>query len=87
MPDLDPIAVRYHKAGWHPFPLPPGSKGPPPEGRTGYEGTDFTEAELDSLDWTGNIGLRMPDGIIGLDVDAYRGGRDTLREMFEGEGA
>jgi hypothetical protein len=83
VPDLDPIAVRYHKAGWHPFPLPPGSKGPPPEGRTGYEGTDFTEAELDSLDWTGNIGLRMPDGIIGLDVDAYRGGRDTLREMAD----
>ena len=32
--------------------------------------------------WGGNIGLRMPADVIGLDVDAYHGGKDTLLELI-----
>ena len=32
--------------------------------------------------WSGNIGLRMPVDVIGLDVDVYHGGRDTLDDLL-----
>jgi hypothetical protein len=80
---LSDCATTYHHAGWHPLPLPPGEKSPPPDGRTGYEGRDFTEAEVRAvLDWPNhNIGLRMPTDVIGLDIDAYHGGQDTFNEL------
>jgi hypothetical protein len=34
----------------------------------------MTRAEVDDGGWMGNLGYRMPIDVIGLDVDAYRGG-------------
>ena len=76
------LALAYFEAGWHPIELPAGAKAPPPEGRTGYGGSDLTEAEIRAAEWVGNIGLRMPPDVIGLDVDAYHGGDATLARLL-----
>jgi hypothetical protein len=76
------VAVAYLGLGWHPIELPAGAKAPPPEGRTGYGGSDLTEAEVRAGEWAGNVGLRMPPDVIGLDVDAYQGGDVTLTELL-----
>lgn len=76
------LAVRYFEAGWHPIPLPAGAKSPPPEGRTGGGGANLSRAEITATVWDGNIGLRMPADVVGIDVDAYRGGQDTLLELI-----
>jgi len=75
-------AIRYIKAGWHPLDLPERSKAPPPDGRTGYNGVDMTLDQVVAAAWAGNIGLRMPPDVIGLDVDAYRGGNETLQDLL-----
>ena len=70
------VAEFYCRAGWAPFPLPEGKKSPPPEGRTGEAGID---ADADQVRlWitqsgNGNIGLRVPANVIGIDVDNYDG--------------
>lgn len=76
------VAVAYLGLGWHPIELPAGQKAPPPEGRTGYGGSDLTEAEVRAAAWAGNVGLRMPPDVIGLDVDVYHGGDVTLTELL-----
>ena len=81
--------MLYHQAAaaytWGDlFPLPAGRKSPPPEGYTGEHGRQVSDQ--DRAAWamhTGNVGLRVPDGVVGLDVDQYgdkRGG-DTLAAM------
>ena len=91
-------AADYLTAGWHPLPVPPGQKSPPPEGFTGYAGRAVTGADVAAwcngarlpgggLARLGNVALRPPPDVIGLDVDHYvkadgtvkRGG-DTLAE-------
>jgi len=68
-------AARYCEAGWTGvLALPPRAKGNPLSGFTGREGVDPTPAQV--ADWIstradGNIALRLPDGIIGVDVDQY----------------
>lgn len=68
-------AVTYWSAGWHaPLPLPPRKKALPPSGYTGAAGAWPSYADVyawaeDKAD--GNIGLRMPPNVIGIDVDAY----------------
>ncbi|MFT3831900.1 MAG: bifunctional DNA primase/polymerase [Micropruina sp.] len=65
----------YAAAGWHPLPLPPGKKTPPPSGFSGEHGRDAGPAEL--ADWAqrfpqdANVALRMPEGVLGIDVDGY----------------
>lgn len=81
-PHLLARAQNYLRAGWHPFPLPAGAKAPPPDGRTGRGGSDMTTAEIEAAEWSGNIAVRMPPDVIGLDVDVYRGGDGTLKELF-----
>jgi hypothetical protein len=76
------IALAYLEGGWHPIELPAGAKAPPPEGRTGAGGSDLTEAEVRAAAWDGNLGLRMPPDVIGLDVDAYHGGQKTLLALL-----
>lgn len=78
---LRALALAYFEAGWHPLWLPAGAKAPPPEGRTGGEGVDLTEAEITAAPWDGNLGLRMPLGVIGIDVDMYRQGGATLKAL------
>jgi Bifunctional DNA primase/polymerase, N-terminal len=78
---LSAYAIGYFKAGWHPIELPARCKWPPPEGRTGYGGSDMTRVEVEDAGWTGNIGLRMPVDVLGLDVDVYKGGDRTLADL------
>lgn len=68
-------AEVYWERGWRGIlPLSRGTKWPPPKGYTGYDGADPSYADL--LQWAeaypqGNICLRLPDGVVGIDVDAY----------------
>lgn len=82
--DAAPI---YLDAGWTAaLPLPPGKKASPPRGFTGAMAPDPSPEQVDQ--WrrrrsSGNIALRLPDGVIGLDVDHYEGkeGDFTLRGL------
>ena len=79
----------YRQAGWHgtlPLGSRPGVKFPPPSGWTGH-GAPYPSA-ADVAAWSEthgnrNIGLRMPPGVIGLDVDDYgdKTGAATLAEL------
>ena len=66
----------YWQAGWRGIlPLPAKRKKDPPAGYTGGSGVDPSYADIHS--WAehrfadGNIALRMPADVIGIDVDAY----------------
>src|SRR5690606_25375880 len=85
--------VEYALAGWPCIiPVPPDTKHPPPVGYTGAEGRDTDPETL--VQWVGerghySIALRMPDGVIGIDVDQYakgevvKNGAATLAEAVE----
>lgn len=77
------FAHEYHDAGWHPFELPPNQKHPPPSRCTGYDGVDLTAEQIAAASWAGNVGVRMPEDVIGFDVDVYRGGNDTLAALVD----
>lgn len=71
-------AWAYREAGWlGVLPLPPGAKWPPPGGFTGWAGVDPSGADVqawcDGMEGYGNIALRLPSGVYGLDVDDYGG--------------
>jgi hypothetical protein len=68
------------------FPLPPGQKDPPPTGYTGWKGEAVSPGQLAHwkkycLDY--NVGLHLPAGVLGVDVDAYgrKKGDRTLHFM------
>jgi hypothetical protein len=77
----------YHQRGWPAIPLKRGTKSPPPKGFTGDYGAISSYADMQA--WAedddyrdGNLAIRFPRSVIGLDVDHYddkRGG-DTLDE-------
>jgi putative DNA primase/helicase len=88
------MAPQYHAAGWSPIPLPPGQKFPVPTSFTGADGKYVDAAQLKK--WTaekarvsvgnlnyapGNIALRLPRNVLGVDVDAYgeKAGEATLQ--------
>lgn len=85
-------ATAYYERGWSPLPLPRGEKTSPPSGTTGVTGKWPT---LDDVEvWAnqhpnGNVGLRLPDGVIGIDVDDYDGknGGATLAALEAEYGA
>jgi putative DNA primase/helicase len=70
-------ARLYRAAGWHgtlPLGREAGKKWPPPGGFTGHGSPDPSGADVEAwIETHGdrNIGLRLPQGVIGLDVDAY----------------
>lgn len=83
-------AAIYRNAGWHgalPIGRAPGRKYPPPNGYTGhgapYPSGPDVQAWVDGPEAGFNIGLRAPEGVIGLDVDHYKGksGGDTLADL------
>ena len=43
----------------------------------------MTKEQIDQAAWTGNIGSRMPKDVIGLDIDAYKGGLDTFNGLLD----
>jgi hypothetical protein len=76
-------ARAYLAAGWSPIPLPAGKKKKPPPGLTGWHGRYLRS--LEDHDWTGNIAIRLPPDVVGVDVDVYAGGdasREELEERF-----
>ena len=89
MTETGPYATAadiYWRAGWRGIlPLPARAKKNPPKGYTGDGGIYPSYPDLDA--WAtgperlGNIALRMPAGVIGIDVDAYgdKPGAETLR--------
>lgn len=75
----------YWTAGWRGIlPLPASAKKHPPRGYTGEQGRDPSYPDIrawaDGREGAGNIALRLPAHIIGLDVDDYgaKGGAGTL---------
>lgn len=71
-------AWAYRRAGWAGvLPLPPGAKWPPPGGYTGWAGVEPSGADvqawIDGPEGAGNVALRLPAGVYGLDVDNYGG--------------
>lgn len=86
-------AGAYWAAGWRGIlPLPAGQKKPVPTGHTGYQGTDPSWPDVYA--WSeerpdGNLALRLPSGVVGLDVDAYgeKTGGATLRHAEQQWGA
>ncbi len=87
---LDPYGTyvdAYWNAGWRGvLPLPPQSKGSPPEGYTGNHG--LWPSYPDTYAWRelvkgANIALRLPPDVVGVDVDAYfpKHGGQTLSDL------
>lgn len=92
-------AQIYRSAGWHgviPIGRQSGRKYPPPGDRhrsfTGHDAPDPSGADiqawLDGPERAFNIGLRLPAGVIGLDVDAYPGklGGESLTGLIRNYG-
>jgi len=85
--------VDYAQAGWPCIlPVPPRDKYPPPVGFTGAEGRDTDPLQLVrfATERPGDsIALRMPEGVIGIDVDQYlkgeahKRGAETLAAYVE----
>lgn len=73
----------YVRAGWPcVLPIPAGRKTPPPAGTTGDAPGDPSAAQLTA--WAAarpadSVALRMPAGVIGLDVDDYTKGAVSKR--------
>lgn len=69
-------AQLYRELGWL-GPIPIVGKWPPPSGFTGYDGAWADGEQFQKwIESRGhdNVGLRLQDGIIGIDVDAHDGG-------------
>ncbi len=69
-------APLYWRQGWKGvLPIPPRQKWPPPDGWTGYEGKwpSFPDIQAwsDTKPANSNLGLRLPNDVVGIDVDAY----------------
>lgn len=79
----------YRALGWTgTVPLRPGTKLPPPVGFTGNEGREPSADECAAFEHsryrgTTQLALRMPDIVIGTDIDGYDG-RTGLLTMAEG---
>ncbi len=83
--------AAYWDAGWRGIlPLPYQRKAHPPTGYTGRDGAypSFADCHAWSEEQPHNICLRLPDTVIGIDVDHYDGklGGDTLTELVRVHG-
>ncbi|WP_166136520.1 bifunctional DNA primase/polymerase [Nocardioides ochotonae] len=81
---FEAAAERYRDAGMAPVSLPAKAKEPPVEGFTGkkHRGVHaFTDADLRFLaeyNPGGNVGVRLPEDVVGIDVDVRNGGDQTV---------
>lgn len=81
----------YFDRGWRgalPMPLTSQAKRFPPSGYTGRNGIFPPSSQVDR--WVKsrgdyNVSIRLPDGVVGIDVDAYEGkqGGQTLASLIE----
>lgn len=86
-------AAMYWALGWRGIlPLPTAAKSKPPVGFTGMAGVDPSRADVEA--WaedrpSANIGLRLPDDVVGIDVDDYdtKRGAQTLADAERRWGA
>jgi hypothetical protein len=73
---LSDRAAALANAGWGPLPLPAGMKWQPPKGSIGAD--DPLPTYADWFAWSEqyphytNLGVRLPPGVIGIDVDSYK---------------
>ncbi len=75
------FSPRYLQAGFSPLPLPAGKKKTPPAGFTGRNARGQLAPMADAAQVTrwitargdGNIALRLPGGVIGVDADCWKG--------------
>jgi hypothetical protein len=88
-------AHAYLDKGWLPMPLWSWEKGvgdgmrargksSPPKGYTGRSGVNATREQIDAWISEGryfNLATRMPDTVIVIDVDGYRGGLPELADL------
>lgn len=81
------VFETYHQLGWSVLPLPRAKKQWPPKGYTGAGGAIPSYADM--LEWSqqskyqdGNVAIRLPHNVIGIDVDDYdsKHGGDTIAE-------
>lgn len=86
-------APTYWRSGWRGvLPLPANRKASPPTGFTGHGAPYLSWPDLFSLmegpEGAGNICLRLPAGVLGIDVDAYDGkpGAATLASLETAHG-
>lgn len=79
------IATDYLFKGWDILPLPERSKFAPPKGYTGLNAKDIDEeiALGEWMDTAGNIGLRLPSGVVGIDIDAYKDNGLAFNELVQ----
>lgn len=82
MPGYADYAGDYRERGWTPLPIKPGTKGPPAEHWTGWKAVRPSGA--DYYDWEQNkpdhaVALRMPDTVVGIDIDQYEKGGKQKR--------
>lgn len=68
-------AAQTRANGWQVLPLPRGAKYPPPSGYTGKDGS----SESVDVPVGHNYAIRLPDGVVALDVDHGYPARDTGR--------
>lgn len=80
-------APAYWQAGWRGIlPLPARKKKLPPKGFTGGDGVDPSYPDIqtwiDGPEGAGNIALRMPPTVIGIDIDDYddKAGGNTITD-------
>jgi hypothetical protein len=79
----------YLAAGWPSvLPLPKGQKWPPPKGFTGKKYADVVPTAEQHKAWAeqypdGNLALRLPPGVLGVDVDDYgdKHGAETIAQI------
>jgi hypothetical protein len=76
----------YHHRGWSVLPFNPGTKWPPPKGWTGRGGAMPSYADMrawaDNGHRDGNLAIRLPRTVIGIDVDNWgdKNGAATFAE-------
>jgi hypothetical protein len=81
-------AWQYRQAGYAgiiPLGREPGQKSPPPARYTGWAGIDPSgpdvQAWIDGPQGARNIGWHLPRGYLGVDVDAYHRGAESLAKL------
>jgi hypothetical protein len=76
--------------GYGPLAIPHGAKHPPPTGTTGADPMPTYRDWLDTIErepHRANVGVRLPAGTVGVDVDGYdtKTGGDTWAALNEGD--